>query len=230
MRARVTDGETVAVVDEPEVARKTRIRTTMERRKFVVGLGSLAAGGAAAMGTGAVSQFSSGDRSIGVEVVGDQAAYVALQRPDDGLSDGGNTRNGNFVEFSSDPEKLELDFTSNNPTSARSGDPEEGNPIGGKGVNPSSTYYFDGTFEIRNLSNDSGKGVGELDIWIEESIDGITFYEQKLSDSRTPLNSSNKTDISPGQALSVGVKIVADDLPDDMTDETFVVNAEEPGN
>jgi len=134
------------------------------------------------------------------------------------------------VEFSSDPEKLELDFTSNNPTSARSGDPEEGNPIGGKGVNPSSTYYFDGTFEIRNLSNDSGKGVGELDIWIEESIDGITFYEQKLSDSRTPLNSSNKTDISPGQALSVGVKIVADDLPDDMTDETFVVNAEEPGN
>ena len=202
----------------------------MERRKFVVGLGSLAAGGAAAMGTGAVSQFSSGDRSIGVEIVGDQSAYVALQRPDDGLSDDDNTRNGNFVEFSSDPEKLELDFTSENPTSARSGDPQSGNPIGGKGVNPSSTYYFDGTFEIRNLSNDSGKGVGELDIWIEESIDGITFYEQKLSDSRTPLNSSNKTDISPGQALSVGVKIVADDLPDDMTDETFVVNAEEPGN
>ena len=208
----------------------------MERRKFVVGLGSLAAGGAAAMGTGAVSQFSSGDRSIGVEIVGDQSAYVALQRPEDGLSDenepSGNTRNGNFVEFSdgSNP-KLKLDFTSDNPTSARSGDVEEGNFLGGDGVNPGSTYYFDGTFVIRNLSNNSGSGVGELDIWIDENIGGITFYEQKGgSDSRTPLNSGNKTDISPGQALSVGVKIVADNLPGDLTNETFVVNAEEPGN
>jgi len=207
------------------------VQTTMERRKFVVGLGSLAAGGAAAMGTGAVSQFSSGNRSIGVEVVGDQSAYVALQRPEDGLSDDGDTRNGNFVEFSdgSNP-KLKLDFTSDNPTSSRSGDPEEGNSLGGEGVNPRSTYYFDGTFEIRNLSNNSGSGVGELDIWIDESIDGITFYEQKGTNNRTPLDSSNKTDISPGSALSVGVKIVADDLPEDTTDETFVVNAEELDN
>ena len=203
----------------------------MERRKFVVGLGSLAAGGAAAMGTGAVSQFSSGNRTIEVEVVGDQAAYVALQKPDNGLSDGGDTRNGNFVKFSDDPEMLELDFTSDNPTSARSGDPEEGNSLGGEGVNPGSTYYFDGTFEIRNLSNNSGSGVGELDIWIDESIDGITFYEEKGTGSgRNPLNSGNKTSISPGQALSVGVKIVAEDLPRDLTDETFVVNAEEIGN
>ncbi|WP_253738386.1 hypothetical protein [Halohasta salina] len=201
----------------------------MERRKFVVGLGSLAAGGAAAMGTGAVSQFSSGNRTIEAEIVGDQAAYVALQRPEDGLSDGGDTRNGNFVKFSGSPNKLELDFTSDNPTSARSGDPQQGNSLGGDGVNPSSTYYFDGTFEIRNLSNNSGSGVGELDVWIDESIDGITFYEEK-GGGRNPLNSSNKTDISPGQALSVGVKIVADDLPANPTNEAFVVNAEETGN
>jgi hypothetical protein len=192
-------------------------------------MGSLAAGGAAAMGTGAVSQFTSGNRTIEAEVVGDQDAYVALQKPENGLSDGGDTRNGNFVEFSGNPEKLELDFTNNNPTSARSGDPETGNSLGGDGVNLGSTYYFDGTFEIRNLSNNSGSGVGELDIWIDESIDGIVFYEEK-GGGRTELNSSNKTDISPGQALSVGVKIVADNLPNDPTDEKFVVHAEEIGN
>jgi len=130
----------------------------MQRRKFLVGVGSLAAGASAAMGTGAVSQFESGDRAIEVETVGDASAYIALQRPDDGLSDSGDTRNGNFVEFASD--KMHLDFTSNNPTSARSGDPQQGNSLGGNGVNPDSTYYFDGTFEIRNLSNNSGSGVG----------------------------------------------------------------------
>ena len=201
----------------------------MKRRKFIVGLGSLVAGGSAAMGTGAVSQFSSGNRTIEAEIVGDQSAYVALERPQDGLSDGVNTRNGNFVKFSGTPEKLELDFTSDNPTSARSGDPQQGNSLGGTGVNPDSTYYFDGTFEIRNLSNNSGSGVGELDIWIQESIPGVTFYEEK-GGGRNRLGQGNKTDISPGQALAVGVKIEADQLPANPTDETFVVHAEEPGN
>lgn len=201
----------------------------MKRRKFIVGLGSLVAGGSAAMGTGAVSQFTSGNRTIEAEIVGDQSAYVALERPTDGLSDGGNTRNGNFVKFSGSPEKLELDFTSDNPTSARSGDPQQGNSLGGEGVNPGSTYYFDGTFLIRNLSNNSGSGVGELDIWIQESIPGITFYEEK-GGGRNRLGPGNKTDISPGQELAVGVKIEADKLPGNPTNETFVVHAEELDN
>ena len=200
----------------------------MERRKFVVGLGSLAAGGAAAMGTGAVSQFNSGDRTIEAEIVGDQRAYVALQKPDNGLSDDGGTRNGNFVEFSGSPGKLELDFTSANPTSARSGDPQEGNSLGGDGVNPGSTYYFDGTFEIRNLSNNSGGGVGELSVWIDENVSGITFYTGTSKGNRVQLDSSNKASLSPGQAQKVGVEIKADDLS--QSTNKFVVHAEEIGN
>jgi hypothetical protein len=42
----------------------------MKRRKFVVGLGSLAAGGAAATGTGAFSQMGAG-RSLSVKVSND---------------------------------------------------------------------------------------------------------------------------------------------------------------
>ncbi|WP_141212967.1 DUF1102 domain-containing protein [Halorubrum sp. Ea1] len=201
----------------------------MQRRKLLAGLGSLAAGGAAAIGSGAVSQFNSGDRTIEVETVGDASAYIALQRPDDGLSDSGDTRNGNYVEFHN--KALRLDFTSDNPTSARSGNPQQGNPIGGKGVNPGSTYYFDGTFEIRNLSNNTGSGTGEVEIWINEDIPGITFYTGSSPGSRTPLDTNNrKGSISPGQAVSVGVKIVEEDLDSDDIDGSFQVVAQEMDN
>ncbi|WP_390291085.1 DUF1102 domain-containing protein [Haloarchaeobius amylolyticus] len=200
----------------------------MDRRKFMIGVGSLAAGSAATIGTGAVSQFTSGDRHISVETVGDAKAYIALQRPENGLSDDGDTRNGNFVEFNN--KKLGLDFTSDNPTSARSGDPEEGNSLGGSGVNPDSTYYFDETFEIRNLSNNSGSGVGEVEVWINENINGITFYTGTSAGSRTPINSNNREGLSPGQAVNIGVKIVQEDLDSDDMDGTFEVVAQELGN
>jgi len=50
----------------------------MERRKFVVGLGSVAAGGAAAMGSGAFN-IARADRDIDVEVVDDSDAYLGLE-------------------------------------------------------------------------------------------------------------------------------------------------------
>jgi hypothetical protein len=200
----------------------------MQRRKLLTAIGSLAAGGTAIFGTGAVSQFQSGDRSIEVETVGDASAYIALQRPDDGLSDGGDTRNGNYVQFVNN--KLELDFTSGNPTSSRSGDPQEGNSLGGDGVNPGSTYWFDGTFEIRNLSNNSGNAVGEVEVWISESIDGVSFYTGSSPGSRTEITKSNAEELSPGQAVDIGVKIVQEDLESDDIDGNFEVVAQELEN
>jgi len=49
----------------------------MKRRKFVIGLGSLTAGGAAATGTGAFSAMTA-DRDADIEVVNDASALVAL--------------------------------------------------------------------------------------------------------------------------------------------------------
>jgi hypothetical protein len=209
----------------------------MQRRKLLAAVGSFAAGGAAMMGTGAVSQFNSGDRSIRAEVVGDKSAYVALQKPptnggnNSGRSDpadpSGETRHGNFVEFNND--KLSLDFGKQ--SSARSGDPQQGNSLGGTGVNPGSTYYFDDTFVIRNLGNNSGAAVGELEAYIKESISGIMFYKGTKEGDRTELNENNPlTNISPGSAKSVGVKIVADNLPQDTTNDSFQVVAENPNN
>jgi hypothetical protein len=215
----------------------------MRRRKYIAAMGSLAAGGAAALGTGAVSQFQSGDRSIRAEKVGDKAAYVALQKPPtnggntSGRSDptepDGQTRHGNFVEFTGSPNAtLELDFGQQ--SSARSGNPQGGNSLGGSGVNPGSTYYFDGTFVIRNLGNNTGGGVGELEAWIEESIDGITFYKGSAEGNRVRLDEKNPLkSISPGSAKAVGVKIVADELKTGTNSEvnsSFEVYAENPNN
>jgi hypothetical protein len=55
----------------------------MQRRKFVVGLGSLAAGGAAAMGTGAFTSATTPDRDLSVSVDADDESMIALKPGDD---------------------------------------------------------------------------------------------------------------------------------------------------
>lgn len=52
----------------------------MQRRKFIAGLGSLAAGSAAVLGTGAYEgAYVHGDRSIEVDVVSDDQGYLKLK-------------------------------------------------------------------------------------------------------------------------------------------------------
>ncbi len=49
----------------------------MQRRKFLIGMGSLAAGGAAATGTGAFTQVTA-ERDVTVKTAGDAGAYLDL--------------------------------------------------------------------------------------------------------------------------------------------------------
>ena len=85
----------------------------MERRKFVIGLGALATGSAAATGTGAFSSMSA-SRSSDIDVVTDSDGLIALIDQTD----------SDIVNETSDGD-LEIDF------SAGSGD---------TGVNVNSTY------------------------------------------------------------------------------------------
>ncbi|WP_424003626.1 DUF1102 domain-containing protein [Haloarcula salina] len=75
----------------------------MQRRKFLVGMGSLAAGSAAAMGTGAFS-FVEAERGVSVQTTGDNSAYLKLDGDGDYVTDnngklvidlGGPSNNGN---------------------------------------------------------------------------------------------------------------------------------------
>jgi hypothetical protein len=101
----------------------------MQRRKFVVGLGSLAAGGAATLGTGAFASVEA-TRTVGVNVTGDQSAYLGLEATSP------------YAEYNNDTgNQLVLDF--------------KGNDNGGSGLNPDSVTTFDGVFRmINNGPND----------------------------------------------------------------------------
>jgi len=71
----------------------------MNRRKFLIGAGSLAAGSAAAMGTGAFGSVEA-NRDVSVNVAGDSNAYVGLSVPSgaDFAQSTGGTVEFNFDE------------------------------------------------------------------------------------------------------------------------------------
>jgi hypothetical protein len=99
----------------------------VKRRKLLIGMGALAAGSAAGIGTGALSAVSTGDRPVTVTVADDSEGYLQFGTTETEI--GGIDNN-----------ELELDF--------------DENVNGGDGVNVDSIMYFDDVFEIRNRGTD----------------------------------------------------------------------------
>ena len=131
----------------------------MQRRKFLIGAGSVAAGGAAVMGTGAFS-FMQTDRGVNMNVVSDENAFVALT---------GGDENGAYSDVSSG--EIEFNYT-------------DAAGVGGEGLNPQSVYLFDDVAEIAN----SGTQEVELSV-PDTTSDGFwstnfVAYAQEDSTSR----------------------------------------------
>lgn len=90
----------------------------MKRRTAIIGLGSLAVGGSAVIGTSAFTQVEA-DREVAVDVVNDQEAYIALEAVD---RDGEAVDEGRVPEAQDDPfalvgehsGRLELNITALN--------------------------------------------------------------------------------------------------------------------
>ena len=118
----------------------------MERRKFVVGLGSLAAGGAAAMGTGAFSTSQVNDREVAVDLAADSEAFVELNALDNRYAEG------------TDDGQLRLFFNDESDVGTFDGE--------GQGLNSNSTFNFDEIFQVTNIG-----GWGDLRFVIE--LDGF---------------------------------------------------------
>ncbi|MDH5018894.1 hypothetical protein [Halobacterium rubrum] len=76
----------------------------MQRRKFIAGMGSLAAAGAAGIGTGAFTSVQA-ERDITIETAGDASAYL-------GISPDSDSPNAQYASTSDDG-TVSLDFTSN---------------------------------------------------------------------------------------------------------------------
>lgn len=134
----------------------------MQRRKFLVGVGSLAAGASAVIGTGAVTE-SSMERGIRGRIAADGpgSAYVEVDPSS-------NAGNGDHVRFDSTTGEMFLYF---------------GNVSnGGSGLNPDSTNRFDSIFFLRN-QDPSGNNTHTYWLWVEDTHGRLNFYDDSHSNS-----------------------------------------------
>jgi hypothetical protein len=163
----------------------------MRRRKVLAGLGSLAAGGAAAMGTGAFTVVRA-DRSLNVGVVGDQSAYLGF---DPTISPYASQPNNQIVfEYGS-------------------------NGQGGAGLNANADSRFDNVFRIINQGTNTIDVIPSDDInsinWASDSP--LTMYhsdDEKTGTDWTGLtafdNDPNPDDYMPNPEGQNGAGYGAD--------------------
>jgi hypothetical protein len=176
----------------------------MQRRKFVVGLGSLAAGGAATMGTGAFN-FANIERGVNVDVVEDSSAFLAL-KDTSAYADGSG-------------DQLALNFN------------ENANVIG-EGINKDSDYSFTGVFAIRNQGSQS-VGVWITDNDSDDVVEWYGTGSNNNPDFTTSIEGSgNPYAIGPGESVYVNVVILLQDDAGsaDLPDTINVVADASQGN
>lgn len=199
----------------------------MERRKFIAGLGSLTAAGAAGIGTGAFTSVRA-ERNLNVAVAGDNEAYLALDASvSDYAEETGNT--------------LELQFDGSNPGQ------------NGEGLNANADTTFQNVMRIENqgtetirlqLANDEAAagGIGTIPSngpmvvsFTDGEYSGANSATTPFAASPAPSywNSSdvNGQDIGPGDdlyvhfsfflnddvsSLGAGASTDIDDVPDDL--------------
>jgi len=135
----------------------------MRRRKFLIGAGSLAAAGAAAMGTGAFTQATLADRPVNVSVVNDDQGFLSLS------ADESEHKNGEYAEINGDG-KLQINLDEN-----ANIDQQYGFGIEGDGLNPDAEYYIDDLFGVYNASQNDGLNYG-VDWSGLDHPDNFEFY------------------------------------------------------
>jgi hypothetical protein len=140
----------------------------MDRRKFVIGLGSLAAGGAAATGTGAFSSVEA-ERYAAVGTTGDSSAFLALEGTGSVAGNSGYIKN----DGTGDGELL-IDMNGNS------------NP-GGAGFPFNAESTVDYLFKITN------KGTHEVEVDIKK-MHGAGSAKPELP-KRVELYASPSTDV-----------------------------------
>jgi hypothetical protein len=121
----------------------------MQRRKYLAAIGSLAAGGAAVMGTGAFSSVSTA-RTVNVRVATDENSYLGLKPTGD--------------RASQEKGQLKLDFS--------------GSSTGAMGLNPNSRTEFLDVFEIENQGENPAfvaVGTEQSDVYVSGSGNPLLF-------------------------------------------------------
>ena len=168
----------------------------MQRRNFLVGLGSASVGGSALLGSGAFSRVES-HRNVTVEVAEDPDAYLGLDKCD--------TPNGSYVDID-DNGHLEILMNPDNPTI--------GNSSLGSGVNSNSISNFDNVFQICNQGKqDACVWIADDDAWPtvpddEEVMGGerrVEFYFNSARD-QSVIGEGNGITLGVGECICIGIE------------------------
>ncbi|MEF8894391.1 DUF1102 domain-containing protein [Halodesulfurarchaeum sp.] len=196
----------------------------MQRRKFLATVGSLAAGSAAAMGTGAFTSVEA-DRAVSASVVADDTAYLGLHDSESGLEND---------EYATGSEtQLELHFDDGTEIEDPGGFLNEGGA--GEGLGADSIYYFDNVFAVSSKSEEQIN----IDVdWSDlDNPDNFYFYtsysEPDNYDFSAPSDYTNRVGngIVAGSYTGVGVaiKTPADTLDAGWETGSITIYAESMG-
>jgi hypothetical protein len=146
----------------------------MERRKFLIGIGSATVGGSALLGSGAFSRVES-HRQVAVQVANDANAYLGflpLETPN----------SNNYFDYD-DQGHAFIDIA----------DQAEG---GGEGINSNSLTWFDGLFELCNQGKAPITRI-ELDgseLTVNDENDALDVWVYSSYDSDLPPSNSTPPD------------------------------------
>jgi hypothetical protein len=151
----------------------------MQRRKFIVALGTAAASGSAVLGSGAFTSVSA-DRTVNVEVADDSSAFLTLKQ-----HVGGSRPNQVFS--SHEDGKLVLDF--------------DETEAGGEGVNRDAVTAFAQVFKLEN------HGKQPVYVWFEHDIPGVTFYRYDPDSNSLDGPENAKHNLGVGAHMKIGVEI-----------------------
>jgi hypothetical protein len=194
----------------------------MERRKFIAGLGSLTAAGAAGIGTGAFTSVSA-DRSLSIDTAGDANAFLSIEKATD--SDGDLYPNAReYVDLDAN-NVVSLDFTDSASTNGSA-----------SGVNRNAETVFDNLLDITNngtqdvvLSVDSdliASQGGFLGIYAENTLGDGGSDNHGLSSADT----SQTMTLAPGEsATNIGIYIPKGSSTSDLNGGTLTFVAEKVG-
>ena len=199
----------------------------MERRKFLIGTGALAAGGAAALGSGAFSKVQS-QRQVSIQVANDRNAYLGLKPLD-------TPNSNNYVELD-DEGHLRMDIGEHTDF-----DPVEGGAQPGEGVNSDSFTWFDGMFQLCNQGKEDATISYELPEGVPENsyqdqpendpdtrpdnrnateVPTVAFYFKRPDGTRVILEPGRETSLGLGECEEVGVRTVTKGI--DASDDTGI--------
>ncbi|MFW5950324.1 MAG: hypothetical protein ACOCR6_03135, partial [archaeon] len=181
----------------------------MQRRKYLIGIGSLAAGSAAALGTGAFTSVTA-ERAVDIQVAGDADAFLALDRTS-------HPNSQDYIHKNGDQITLALDETKG----------------GGSGFNEDADTRIDDVLRVTN------QGTQTINFWVTFSggtdFDNDNLYFYPAGDTEDKLNDGEGGDtvlgLTPGESAKIGVYVDTDGLTKDTSDEeltaTFHANVKQ---